>query len=163
MREKRRLRDRGDAALNAPPQSDLGRRLAVGGSDLFEQRMAQQRAAAERTPGLNLNALGTAEIDGGRLRIARMNFELIHHRFYAGTGKQRNEVMGKEVGYADGTNAPFGVKLFERTPGAGVLCLPDHGLSLSGRPMDEEQIEIVRLHLGEDHLIGFAGALIGAV
>ena len=46
MREKRRLRDRGDAALNAPPQSDLGRRLAVGGSDLFEQRMAQQRAAA---------------------------------------------------------------------------------------------------------------------
>ena len=35
MREKRRLRDRGDAALNAPPQSDLGRRLAVGGSDLF--------------------------------------------------------------------------------------------------------------------------------
>ena len=95
MREKRRLRDRGDAALNAPPQSDLGRRLAVGGSDLFEQRMAQERPAAERTPGLNLNALGTAEIDGGRLRIARMNFELIHHRFYAGTGKQRNEVMGE--------------------------------------------------------------------
>ena len=59
--EVRGLRNRGNAELEAPAKRNLRRRDAVGGGNFLERRVTQERAAAERAPGLNKDAVIHAE------------------------------------------------------------------------------------------------------
>ena len=63
--------------------------------------MTQQRAAAERAPGLNEDAVIHAEAERGALRVAGMNLKLIHHGLHLRAGEERHEVVREEVGNAD--------------------------------------------------------------
>ena len=104
------FRQRKNFVLQTPTNAELGNRFVVFRRDRRKQRVCQQPAASERTPGFNEDGIPSAELHGLMLHLPRMEFDLIHHRRHFGP-HQGSEVMRQEVGYADGTDAPRGCRI----------------------------------------------------
>jgi len=92
-----------------------------------------------------------------------MELDLVHH------GRdvcvhELPQVVGVEVGDADGPDASLLVELHHGPPGLLVdACGLGAELSLVGRPVDEVEVEVVEAEVLEAALEGGLGALVSAL
>src|SRR5215210_47414 len=157
-RWRHRLREHDVAALDVPPQDDLGRRLAdlIGG--LGDGRLVEHLALRDRRPRLGgdsvLSTIATQRVVGE----VGVYLNLVHRRHRVGLGGQPLQVLDLEVRHADRAGAAVAVKLLERPPSGHEVTVIERGQ----RPVDEEQVHVVEVQLGKrgaERLAGIMGLM----
>lgn len=124
--------------------------FTVGSDDLSRRRERGRRTAAERTPGLNLNAPPGAAESERRPRRTQRIIRADSAIGFTGTDSGGTRVMGEEVGYADALDAPS--VRSERQAPAFCALLPawSHGLSLAAGQWMRRRSNDPSHRLGED-------------
>ena len=123
----------------------------------LEQRIL---ALAERTPGLDVDAVVRAEGGDLRLLVGRVQLDLVDRGNGVGLGDQPLEVRHHEVRDADAPGLAVLANLLERTPGLDIAVLR------RGRPVDQVQVDLLEPELVEaacHGVIGRLGALVVVV
>src|SRR6478609_11128208 len=137
-----------------PAQDHLARGAPVIAGDASDHRIAQDRAApGERTPGLGDHAGRVVDGDQARLREMRVQLDLVHLGGDPGRSDQGGQVIRFEVGHTHRAQYTLLLQLQQRLPGRHEL--PQVG----GRPMDQEQVQIVGPHLVQGAEGGAAGGV----
>ena len=147
-----RARNRGDSLIEAPADQDLRRRCAVASGDFAHDGIVEELSAPEGPPGLHDDPRATAEVDGVRLRVARVNLELIDHGRHAGAGEKRHKVVREKVRDADRVHDARFIEVFEGSPGPGVAALPEEGVAVGRGPVNEERVEVARAEFRKKRL-----------
>ena len=152
-----RLGDGHDAALDQPPEHDLGDGLAVGVADGGERRVGEQVVAAlgEPAPGLDLHAVGAHELLVGVALEERVRLDLVDRRGHVVVLDEIDEPVGVEVGDTDRPGEAVGVELLHRPPEAVVVA---------ERLVDQVEVDVVEAEPLEGPLegglgVGLAGVL----
>ena len=116
---------------------------------------------AERRPGLDRDLVLGAEAAHVVLGQVRVHLDLVDRRDDVALAVQPPQVVGLEVGDADGPGAPLAVELLQGLPGRDeVAVVPGRQ-----RPVDEEQVEVVDAQRLQRLVKGLAGVvgLVGVV
>ncbi len=145
-----------DPLFQAPPQADLGRRLAVVLGDGGEDGVVQHPAPAQGAPGLHQDTVVPAEGQGLPLLAAGVELDLVHHGGHLSL-QQGLQVVGAEVGHADGPDLPRLVELCHGPPGVPVDGLPVVELVGGGGPVDEVEVQVVGAQAVQGGLEGGLG------
>ena len=136
-RRAHRLGDDDQAVLQMPAQDHLGDGAAVLLRQRREQRIAEQRALAERAPRLDRDAAGGAFRAQRRLLERRVALDLVDRGNDSGLGDQPVEMVGIEVGDADRARAALLAQPDQRAPGLDIEA------ARRDRPMDQIEIDMV--------------------
>ena len=153
--------------LQVPAQHDLGRGLVVGLGDVGDggvlegagvAALAVEGDAADGGPGLGEDAvLGVGGTDLG-LREVRVHLDLVDRGHDAGVLQQLVEVVGHEVGDADGPHAAVLEQLLE-----GAVGLDRQVEAARQRLVEDEQVDLVDPELAGALVEGVQGGVVAVV
>ena len=151
-----------DPLVQAPAQADLRRRLPMFLGDGGEDGVVQHPAPAQGAPGLHQDAVVPAEGQGLPLLAAGVELDLVHHGGHLGL-QQGLQVVGAEVGHANGPDLSRLVELRHGPPGVPVDGLPIVKLVGGGRPVNEVEVQVVGAQAVQGGLEGGLGGGIAPV
>lgn len=132
--------------LQAPADTQLGHGFAISCRDSSKAGMIQHFSASQRAPCFHEYAVVPAELHGFLLKHTGMEFDLIHHGHNL-CFHQSCQMMGHEVGYADGPDLSRFIKLRHCLPCGKIQFLPV--ITSGGRcgPVDQIQVQIIQLQV----------------
>ena len=135
-------RNDAEAALHEKAQRDLRRALAMPLADGREHAVIRQSAPRHRAISDHANAVLFARRDHLALVEIGMHLDLVAGDRLAGELHRLIEQRDGEIRHADVTRAALFLHLAQRADGVGER-------HLLARPMQQQKIDMIELHLGE--------------
>ena len=145
---RRGLREDDVPALDVPAQDDLGGRPAEPLGDVHDHRVVEHAALGDRRPRLGDDAVLAAVVVDLRVDQVRVQLDLVDRGDDVALGREALEVGDLEVRDADRAGPAVRLELLEHLPGGGEVAVVER----RQRPVDQEEVDVVRAELGERRL-----------
>ena len=133
-------------------------RLAVGGRDLADHVVVEDRALGDRRPCLDEGAVAQRGLAGRLVGEVGVHLDLVDGGHDAGLGDDPVQVLGLEVRDPDRAGPTVLDELGEGPPGRDVVAV----VQRRQRPVDQEQVDLLEPQLGQ-RLVERAPGVVGPV